>query len=94
MVSGRTAGAGQQQQQQQQGNASRTFTAGRYLVPIFALSNNYFFTSYSTISYNLVLIDEEKKTGKGKVRGWKNRYICVCRKNQVGRYRRVMSILA
>ena len=27
-----------------------------------------FFTSYLTISYNLVLIDEEKKRGKGKVR--------------------------
>ena len=40
VVSGRTAGEGQQQQQQ--GNASRTFTAGRYLVPISALSNNYF----------------------------------------------------
>jgi len=38
VVSGRTAGEGQQQQ----GNASRTFKAGWYLVPIFSLSNNYF----------------------------------------------------
>ena len=39
VVSGRTAAG---EQEQQQGNASRTFTAGRYLVPIFSLSNNYF----------------------------------------------------
>jgi len=34
VVSGRTAGEGQQQQQP--GNASRTFTAGGYLVSIFS----------------------------------------------------------
>ena len=38
VVSRGTAGGGQQQQ----GNVSRTFTAGRYLVPISSLSNNYF----------------------------------------------------
>ena len=38
VVSGGTPGGGQQQQ----GNASRTFVAGRYSVPISLLSNNYF----------------------------------------------------
>jgi hypothetical protein len=38
VVSGGTAGG----VQQQQGNASRASTAGRYLVPISPLVNNYF----------------------------------------------------
>uniref|UniRef100_A0A6N2LVS1 Uncharacterized protein n=1 Tax=Salix viminalis TaxID=40686 RepID=A0A6N2LVS1_SALVM len=32
-------------------------------------------------------VEQEKKTGKGKVRRWKNRYICMCRKKQAGQYR-------
>ena len=73
VVSGGTPG----ERQQQQGNASWTFTAGRYLVPIFPLSNNCFVPNYWTIRYKLVLSDEGKKRGKRKVRGWKKRYICV-----------------
>ena len=38
VVSGGTAGG----VQQQQGNASRVFTASRYLIPISPLVNNYF----------------------------------------------------
>jgi len=61
-VLGGTAGGVQQPQE----NASRASTAGRYLVPISPLVNNYF---NQLLNYkNLVLIDEEKKRGKGKVK--------------------------
>jgi hypothetical protein len=61
--------------QQPQGNASRASTAGRYLEPISPLVNNYF---NQLLNYkNLVLIDEEKKRGKGKVKWWKQ-------KNRIG----------
>ena len=62
VVSGGTAGG----VQQPQGNASRASTAGRYLVLISPLVNNYF---NQLLNYkNLLLIDEEKKRGKGKVK--------------------------